>query len=167
MNIFAFHKCAESAAEDHCNRHVVKMTIEYAQLLSTALYLCGANDARLYKPTHQHGRFVAWTMQSGANFLWLRDLWRATAQQYTLRYVRTHATYERMDGGGVFLQHYLRLPHGKLTPPPLGMDKFPQCVVNGGKTWDDVAASNRNYFNLTKQHIAKWKFHTPSWYKEE
>ena len=36
MNIFYLHEEPEIAAELHCDKHVVKMIIEYAQLLSTA-----------------------------------------------------------------------------------------------------------------------------------
>jgi len=36
MNIFALHDDPVKAAEMHCNKHVLKMSCEYAQLLSTA-----------------------------------------------------------------------------------------------------------------------------------
>ena len=36
MNIFYLHKKPEISAQLHCDKHVVKMIIEYAQMLSTA-----------------------------------------------------------------------------------------------------------------------------------
>ena len=36
MNIFYLHKDPDICAEYHCDKHVLKMIIEYAQLLSTA-----------------------------------------------------------------------------------------------------------------------------------
>ena len=36
MNIFYLHKDPEVSAKMHCDKHVVKMIIEYAQMLSTA-----------------------------------------------------------------------------------------------------------------------------------
>ena len=36
MNIFYLHKDPEISAKMHCDKHVVKMIIEYAQLMSTA-----------------------------------------------------------------------------------------------------------------------------------
>ena len=36
MNIFKLDRNAKKAAEYHCDKHVVKMLIEYAQLMSTA-----------------------------------------------------------------------------------------------------------------------------------
>lgn len=36
MNIFVLDRDARRAARDHCDKHLVKMVIEYAQMLSTA-----------------------------------------------------------------------------------------------------------------------------------
>ena len=36
MNIFYLHSDPALAAEMHCDKHVVKMILEYAQMLSTA-----------------------------------------------------------------------------------------------------------------------------------
>ena len=36
MNIFYLHNDPEISAKMHCDKHVVKMIIEYAQMLSTA-----------------------------------------------------------------------------------------------------------------------------------
>ena len=36
MNIFYLHKDPKVCAEQHLDKHVVKMLIEYAQLMSTA-----------------------------------------------------------------------------------------------------------------------------------
>ena len=36
MNIFYLHEDPQTSAKMHCDKHVVKMIIEYAQMLSTA-----------------------------------------------------------------------------------------------------------------------------------
>ena len=36
MNLFYLHNDPVKSAEMHCDKHVVKMIIEYAQMLSTA-----------------------------------------------------------------------------------------------------------------------------------
>ena len=36
MNIFYLDKNPKVAAEMHCDKHVIKMVLEYAQILSTA-----------------------------------------------------------------------------------------------------------------------------------
>lgn len=164
MNIFTFHKCTASSAEDHCDNHCNKMTIEYAQILSTVLRVYySMDDYRLYQPTHQHGRFVKWAAASSNNFEWLTELFSETAKQYELRFGRTHATYHRFDGGAVFDWHRKLLPRCEcVIPPPLGMPT--ECQIGDGTTWKSVTQSYRNYFNMKKQHIAKWKFATPEWY---
>lgn len=43
INIFALDRNAHKAAEFHCDRHVVKMIVEYAQLLSTAHRMLDGN----------------------------------------------------------------------------------------------------------------------------
>ena len=158
MNIFAFHKCPASAACDHCDRHVCKMTIEYAQLLSTALLLHGIKDSQLYKMTHQHGRFAQWAATSSSNFEWLLELFVETALQYQLRYRKTHATFIRMQQGLVFEKYKLELPNKNLTPPPV-------AKLEGLTKWAQVTRANREYFNEHKQHIARWKFGEPTWYR--
>lgn len=53
MNIFALHSDPKLAAQMHLDRHVVKMIIEYAQLLSTAHRL---HDGRLEERLTPDGR---------------------------------------------------------------------------------------------------------------
>ena len=36
MNVFYLNKSPEITAQEHCDKHAVKMCVEYAQLLSTA-----------------------------------------------------------------------------------------------------------------------------------
>ena len=43
MNIFKLADYPKQCAEDHCDKHIVKMILEYGQLLSTAHHVleCG------------------------------------------------------------------------------------------------------------------------------
>jgi hypothetical protein len=67
MNIFYLHNDPETCAIEHVDKHVVKMILEYAQLLSTA-----------------------WCRQSADNYKWLYDLWRELMKEYTFRYGKHH-----------------------------------------------------------------------------
>ena len=51
MNIFYLHPNPQTAARMHCDKHCVKMILEYAQLLSTAHRDLDGDDANtnLYK----------------------------------------------------------------------------------------------------------------------
>ena len=54
MNIFYLDKRPDNAAEMHCDKHCVKMVLEYAQMLSTAhRELDGDVPHILYKSTHK------------------------------------------------------------------------------------------------------------------
>ena len=55
MNIFLLNENPLLCAEQHCDKHVVKMVIEYAQLMSTAhRYL----DGELYGELTDKGRKI-------------------------------------------------------------------------------------------------------------
>ena len=54
MNIFYLHDDPIYCAQMHCDKHVVKMILEYAQLLSTAHHeIDGTPSIDCYKPTHK------------------------------------------------------------------------------------------------------------------
>lgn len=50
MNIFKLDEAPEVAAMFHCDRHIVKMPIEYAQMLSTAIRLKHGEPGQLLLP---------------------------------------------------------------------------------------------------------------------
>ena len=56
MNIFYLDKLPDDCAEMHCDRHTVKMVLEYAQMLSTAHRILDGDDVHpdLYKITHKN-----------------------------------------------------------------------------------------------------------------
>ena len=56
MNIFYLHKEPEVSARLHCDKHVVKMIIEYAQMLSTAHRMI---DGEQYYDLSKNGRRIA------------------------------------------------------------------------------------------------------------
>ena len=67
MNIFYLHKDPKTCAEMHCDKHVVKMVLEYAQLLSTAHRVLDgdewADKAQLYKATHKNHPSAIWARE--------------------------------------------------------------------------------------------------------
>ena len=74
MNIFVLDTSPKLAAEYHCNKHVVKMIIETAQMLSTAHDYLETGISGLYKPTHKNHPCSIWVRQSRENYLWTLDL---------------------------------------------------------------------------------------------
>jgi len=99
VNIFALDVNPERAARMHCDRHVVKMILESAQLLSTALSARDAPAAAwltrqglCYRPTHRHHPCTLWAIHSRGNHTWLEHLALALCREYTYRYGKEHAS---------------------------------------------------------------------------
>jgi len=106
MNIFYLDHDVRKCAEMHNDKHVVKMILEYAQLLSTAhrvldgilstgisvsgrkrtVYVLADNlDAVLYSATHVNHPSAIWVRQSDKNYDWLFGLFQALMDEYTYR----------------------------------------------------------------------------------
>jgi hypothetical protein len=179
MNIFALDKDPQKAAQLHCDKHVVKMILEYAQLLSTAHRVLDGNlvvgqsasgrkntswilsDNRnniLYKATHNNHPSAIWTRQSRDNYAWLWKLLDALCKEYTHRYIKVH----KVEREGL-LEQLRFVPsgiaeHPKLTEPTPAMPDI--YKVKG-----DSITSYRNYYVGAKKDMAKWKNRqTPEWF---
>ena len=81
MNIFVLSEDPIEAAQMQCDQHVVKMTLETAQMLCTPF----PNGSAPYKHTHYNHPCNVWVRESKANFIWLCDHGDALAQEYTDR----------------------------------------------------------------------------------
>jgi hypothetical protein len=105
MNIFYLDPNPQVAARYHVDKHVVKMVLESAQLLSAAHFVLDKNNEGMYKPTHINHPCSKWTRESKANYLWLYQLFKELSHEYTFRYGKVHKTYTKM--------HYIlnRPPH--------------------------------------------------------
>lgn len=89
MNIFFLDFSARLAAEYHCDKHVVKMILETAQLLFAAHWVLtgGANlPPGSYKKTHVNHPCAVWARQSRENYIWLADLGWWLCKEYQYRY---------------------------------------------------------------------------------
>lgn len=155
MNIFLLDDNIQKCAEYHCDRHVVKMILEYAQLLSTA---CRANGLEMgYKQTHLNHPSAKWARASEDNFLWLADLAGAVNDEYKHRYGHkvNHKSYDVICT--------LELPD----LPKIGLTELPKCMPDQYKV-DSVVQSYRNYYCGDKASFATWKNRNqPEWFKYE
>lgn len=167
MNIFKLDEDPIACARYHCDKHVVKMILEYAQILSTAhRVLDGAkvdskwvidsprNDV-LYKATHINHPSVIWARSSSKNYIWLYKLFSSVLVEYTLRYKKTHKT-GRLHSILYYLPDNIKI--GDKTEVPLAMPDH--CKL------ENVVESYRNYYMIEKRNIAKWAHsETPYWFK--
>ena len=91
MNIFVLDTDVQACARAHYDRHVVKMCLEYAQILSTAARLRGFEHDG-YRSTHQNHPCVCWAAEEPRNWAWLYRLAQALGSEYSDRYGRVHAS---------------------------------------------------------------------------
>lgn len=145
MNVFAVDRDPVRAARALCDRHVVKMTLESAQIL------CSAARTRLgqpapYRATHAEHPCVVWAAARRANWDWLVRHGLALADEYGRRFGRVHrsrAVIARM---------------ARLGPAADGRRRqgFAQVMPERYRGRDPVAAYRR-YYAGEKARFATWR----------
>jgi len=88
MNIFLLDNVPRICAKYHCDKHVVKMVLETAQILSTVARGRGYDVG--YKPTHKNHPSVVWAGRSEATTVFTYQLGIELGLEYTHRYGKTH-----------------------------------------------------------------------------
>lgn len=182
MNIFYLDSDIELCAQYHTDKHVVKMILEYAQLLSTAhrvldgketielsssgrkqkVYkLSDWRDKELYKTTHINHPSAKWVRHSIYNYDFLFRLWANLLNEYTYRYGKAHKSSRLFD-----LLLYVPFSinkTNKFSPPWRAMPdeyKLDKSIPNY------TVESYRAYYIGKKSHMFKWKNrNTPDWVK--
>jgi len=152
MNIFYLDVNVEACSVAMCDRHVCKMIIEYAQLLSTAHYILDGKQVG-YKPTHKNHPCAVWVRKSVYNYVYLYDLFQRLCAEYTKRYGKVHKTAELLQ---VLNSAPHNMPLGEFTEPP-------QCLPDDCKCGNTVEAYRKYYINY-KSKFAKWKLGAPHWW---
>ena len=153
MNIFLLDTLPAQCAIYHVDRHVVKMILETAQLLSTA---CHLNDMPVrMQPTHRNHPSAVWARSTAGNWLWLRQLGIELCKEYTYRYEKIHAC-----------QDYIKTLPCPLKDGELNLLGMPQCMPDEYKNPDPVQAY-RNYYAYGKRELHAWKKRRmPEWLEE-
>jgi hypothetical protein len=157
MNIFVLHTDPTIAARMQCDRHVVKMTLETAQMLSTAINELGGQAP--YKSAHINHPCSVWARESLGNFLWLYEHGIALAAEYTKRYGKVHKSQAVIEEC---------IEKMKLLPLyNLNRTAHPLCMPDQYKCDDAVEAYRRLYIE-DKSRFAQWNKTTmpPSWWPE-
>ncbi len=179
MNIFYCDANPQLCAMAHCDKHVVKMIVEYCQILSTCHRILDGEiqqyitksgriskeyllpDAReniLYKASHIHHPSVIWAMQGDKNYLWLHELLLYLNAEYTHRYGKIHLCATK----GLIAQ--LGALPMRINPLETKTE-IPQVMPEIYQINGDSIGAYRNYYNLQKYKIAKWTKRTPpAWF---
>ena len=77
MNRFIIEFNVGDIAESLCDQHIVKMPLEEAQMLCTAVWHHApyyAVEHDLYKPVHQKHPCTLWAMETRSNFVYAFSL---------------------------------------------------------------------------------------------
>ena len=163
MNIFYLDTNPEICATYHCDKHVVKMCIEYAQILSTAhrvldgkLYIDSSSGRKikryklendeLYKATHINHPSSIWARESKENYMYLYNLYKELLKEYTYRYNKIH-------GSSKLLNQLSTVPKNISS---ISMTKVPQAMPEYLRESDSVQAY-RNYYIKEKKNILSYK----------
>lgn len=175
MNIFALSTDPYASAQMMVDRHVVKMILETAQLLSTAHRILdgevytdktktGRNvkrwrlpddrDQHLYSATHVNHPSAVWCRATNNNYNWLACHFGALLQEYTYRYGKHHKCEA--------LTSWLQNPPHNI---PVGwLTQVTPAMPEQYKVGKDSVASYRNYYKHGKAHLHKWtKRNPPEW----
>lgn len=177
MNIFHLHSDTKECAKQHLDKHVVKMILEYAQLLSTAHRLLDGTEyesrsvsgnrkamrwllpderePNLYMASHINHPSGMWCRQSQDNYWWLYNLWRDLMSEYTFRYGKHHVAEKLIP----FLSS---VPNNI---PVVAAEPMPQCMPDQYKVPGNSIQAYHNYYIGDKQRFAVWTNRPiPDWY---
>lgn len=158
MNIFVLDRNLTKCAEYHCDQHVKKMVIEYAQILSTALHVSGSTTNEwTYLPTHRNHPSNVWVRESLSHWSWLWKLGSLLGSEYTRRY----GTINRAT------RHLRNLPVPD-NIPALGWLRDPPQAMPEEYQGDDVVEAYRKFYIHDKSRFAEWKKlgKVPYWYNK-
>ena len=169
MNIFYLERTPKLCAMSHHDSHVIKMILEYSQLLSTAHRVLdghevivnyvdknGKNKTRkeyhlddkvmngmLYKATHRNHPSAIWVREHEQNYRFLYMLLCECINEYQFRFGKIHACRKLLN----CLRH-----------SPKNIERSPQPFVEPHLAMPDEykvigcnILSYRKYYNLAKQ----------------
>ena len=173
MNIFYLDTDIHTCAKYHTDKHVVKMIVEYAQLLSTAhrvidgtvivgvskinrkqtrYVLDDVRELHLYKATHLNHPSAKWTRHCQQNYKYLFDLFCELLDEYNYRYDKNHAC-ERLIPYLASAPSNISSEH-QFSPPWRAM---PDEYKVSRSELDYTVKSYRAYYNGAKKSQFKWK----------
>ena len=160
MNIFVLDKSPIISAQMQCDKHIVKMPLETAQMLCSVWHRYGLGDKVPYKEAHKKHPCTLWAGDSMDNYNWLWLHGMELCFEYTRRYNKIHKCQQViMD---------LSYP----SPSKFNFDNYfgtphPQCMPDEYKcASDESVLAYRKYYVNDKKDIAKWEKSglMPDWY---
>lgn len=178
MNVFYLDKDPVKCAQYHCDKHVVKMITEYAQLLSSAHRLLDGEhyftysknnrrisrwslpnekEEKIYSVFGRNHPITRWVCSNIEIYTFLYLLFVELEKEYEARYGRVHKAFSKTN-------EVLSLPPKNISvekffEPPLAMPDY--CKIGS------AVESYREYYRKEKAYFAKWNGNidnSPEWF---
>ncbi len=170
MNIFVLDENPHRAARYMCDKHVPKMVLETAQLLSTACHVLDKDNkygihGNIYKPTHKNHPCSVWVRECKENYFWTFRHFVALSIEYTLRFGKTHKSSALVDILALYPCEFsedavYKSIERSRTP-------FAQAMPEQYKVPGDAVSAYRAYYIGEKSKFAKWEkpnARVPDWW---
>jgi hypothetical protein len=178
MNVFYLDENPQKAASYHCDKHVVKMIVEYAQLLSTTHRILDGdlyydktkngskikrwkleNETKenvIYKASHINHPSNIWTRSSSKHYDWLYNCFIELGLEFERRYKKEHSSILKLHN--ILKEKPKNIKDNGFVEPPPAMPNY--CKIK-----NNSVASYKRYYAMEK-HFAKWEKlnNTPEWF---
>ena len=152
MNRFIIADTPQEIAQALCDKHVVKMPLEEAQMLCTVVRQANpeyADEHELYRVAHAKHPCTLWAMETRANYTFAFKLYDAMLRDYNWRYEKIQGASKHW--GSLWNARHL-IPEGSLTP-------HPQCFSGHDELKTDEAypiVAYRAFYAVDKLKFARY-----------
>ena len=175
MNLFFLDIDPKKCAEYHCDKHVIKMILELAQMLYTCHNILktklpvGLKHYRSFSPKHPT---CLWIRECEKNYRYASLVAFYLCEEYTLRYKRIHTCEVHirmlMENVPTNFQTINYNPQTVMSYnekfQAMGMTPVPLAMFDDVK-YPDTFKSYRFYYIIYKRGFAKWTARPiPWWY---
>jgi len=144
MNIFVLDERPSISAKYHTDKHVRKMIVESAQMLSTAHQIINGPNPKVYKVAYKNHPCTIWVRQSKSNYSWLYQLFENLLKEYTRRFNKHHKCEQLLQP----LSVVPNIAKSELTSFALAMPEQYKST--------NAVRSYREYYVNEKQHLFFW-----------
>ena len=164
MNRFIIDTHPDEIAKQLCDQHIVKMPLEEAQMLCTALRFHApeyAEEHNIYKSAYAKHPCTQWAMETRENYKFAYSLYASMLCEYHHRYGKWHGAGKHSEAlyNGIDL-----IPEGDLT-------RHPQCFsgyddLKTDEAWPVIAY--RRFYRVDKIRFARYNKgrSMPDWLSE-
>lgn len=173
MNIFYLSHKPSRCARWHCDKHVVKMILETAQLLYTAHWFLAGPEGPdfLTAPYRKNAKergyrsiknknhpSAIWTRESLDHYMWLCMFGAYLCEEYKYRFgsQKRHSCEEHL---------YWLAAHAPASIPPTGWRQPPQAMPEEYQKSDSIAAYRAYYVGGKKDLLKYTRRGEPHWIK--